>query len=103
MVGVLVGLVPLTVMFLPSVVAGDHDEIGDPLVFFALPFLVLCAGVGAMIGATPRAAAGPEPGAPSWTVGRLVVLVGAGAIAVLAVRTMAWAMGFVDVSPLGPG
>lgn len=99
----MVSLALLAIMISPRVIDGDYHEMLDPLVFFALPFLVLCAGIGALIGAKPRAALGPEPRSRSWAARRPAGLVVAGVAILVAVWTMAWAMGFVDVSPLGLG
>lgn len=131
LVGLGVGAVLMLLMFLPRIVSGDTYEIADPVAFFAVPFVVLTTGVGALVGVRPRRpdgapaadgvpGAGDEARADGTTGahgdGRSAVRAGAvtgadrrpalllaAAAVVLALWTILWAMGFVAVPPLGIG
>lgn len=90
-------------MFAPAVLDGDYYELTDSLVFFAAPFLLAGAGLGALIGVRPPAPTGAQAPRPAGRARRPLAVVAAGAAVLLAAWTMSWATGLVDAAPLGIG
>ncbi|HEU4566778.1 MAG TPA: hypothetical protein VFR99_02025 [Marmoricola sp.] len=97
-IGAGVGLVLVAVLFAPAVLAGDSYELIDSLAVMAAPLLLAGAGLGALIGARPAG----QPARPAGHGRRLLAVLAAAAVG-LAVWTMVWATGLVDVAPLGVG
>ncbi|WP_088312536.1 hypothetical protein [Kineosporia sp. R_H_3] len=92
----------LALMFTPRVIDGDYYEILDPIVYFAVPFLVLCVGIGALVGAGPRATSSSAVLSRSATP-RALALAATTIVVTLAAWTIAWATGVIETPPLGIG
>ena len=101
-VGIGLGLVLLLIV-MPRAIEGDYYEVTDPLVFMGVPLLIVCAALGAVVGApASRAPAVSQQGQVQEPrrAARAVLAVVAGIAISLAGWLFLWATGAVGATPL---